>query len=214
VRLSAALGCLSQPCTARLLQRPLALHVQEWQGVEVAGSPSCAALVAIFHADTFAARLTTSKAVYHAARFGSPVRWHMAPHSHADLPVLEEWHLSDPRKRPKACGVEGCALQPVTKRHMLARLCDAHIKCLAVLRGGMPQRWCGNCYCFHALGAFYGSQMCAPALHWLRTALPKPDAPVRRQVRALCIARLIGRAVSHSRGMTPQACTCPRGLEH
>ncbi len=85
----------------------------------------------------------------------------MAPHSYADVPVLEEWHVA--RNRPHACGVEGCASQLVTKRHVRARLCAAHIQCPAVLRGGVPQRWCQNCRRFHAPEAFSGSQRCTPA---------------------------------------------------
>ncbi len=100
----------------------------------------------------------------------------MAPHSHADMPVLEEWHVA--RNRPRACGVEGCALQLVTKAHLLARLCAAHIKCPAVLRGGVPQRWCGKCYRFHALEAFPVGLRCAPASRWERFGHPKTGAPV------------------------------------
>ncbi len=51
----------------------------------------------------------------------------MALHSHADMPVLEEWHVA--RNRPHACGVAGCASPLVTNRHLLARLCAAHILC-------------------------------------------------------------------------------------
>jgi len=97
----------------------------------------------------------------------------MAPQSHADMPVLEEWHSSESRKRPMACGVKGCAWQPVTAKHMLARLCAAHIKCLALLRGGVPQRWCLECRKCHALKAFSGSQRCAPASHWQRCVHPE-----------------------------------------
>jgi len=107
------------------------------------------------------------------------VRWrayHMAPHSHADMPVLEEWHWSN--NRPYACGVEGCASQLVTLAHHRARLCAAHIKCLAVLRGGVPQRWCGRCRLFHAMEAFSGSLRCAPASRWEHSGRPKGDAPV------------------------------------
>ncbi len=85
----------------------------------------------------------------------------MASRSHADMLVLEKWHIA--RNRPHACGVPGCASQLVTKAHLLARLCAAHIKCPAVLRGGVPQRWGGRCYRFHATEAFSGSLRCAPA---------------------------------------------------
>jgi hypothetical protein len=119
---------------------------------------------------------TNSKAVYHARRFGSPVRWHMALHSHADVPVLEEWHMTS--KPPYACGVKGCASQLVTERHVRARLCAVHIMCPAVLRGGVPQRWCLNCRQFHAPEAFSGSQRCAPASLWFRSGQSKIDATV------------------------------------
>jgi len=88
----------------------------------------------------------------------------MSPHSHADVPVLEEWHVT--RKRPHACGVEGCTAHLVTKRHLEARLCAAHIECHAVLRGGVPRRWCNKCHTYHALEAFSGSLKCAPASRW------------------------------------------------
>jgi len=97
----------------------------------------------------------------------------MALHSHADVPVLEEWHIA--RKRPHACGVEGCAVQLITKRHLQARLCAMHIKCPAVLRGGVRQRWCKRCHCFHALGAFSGSRRCAPASRLQRACLALPQ---------------------------------------
>jgi hypothetical protein len=88
----------------------------------------------------------------------------MAPHSHADVPVLEDWLTTS--KRPKACGVKGCALQLVRDRHVQARLCATHINCPAVLCGDVPLRWCQECRQFHALEAFSGSQRCAPASHW------------------------------------------------
>ncbi len=98
----------------------------------------------------------------------------MALHSHADMPVLEEWHASaDPHKRPKACGVEGCALRLVTKRQLQARLCNAHFKCPAVLRGGVPQRCCAKCRTCHTLEAFSGSLRCAPDLRWERFGHPQ-----------------------------------------
>jgi len=89
----------------------------------------------------------------------------MASPSRDALPVLEEWHVSEQRKRPKLCGVEGCASRLVTSRQVQSRLCATHCK-LAVLRGGMPQRWCSYCHQFHALKAFSGSQRCASASHW------------------------------------------------
>ncbi len=103
------------------------------------------------------------------------MRWrayNMAPHSHADMPVLKEWHVA--HNRPHACGVEGCASQLVTMTHLRARLCAAHIECPAVLRGGVPQRWCGRCKYFHAIEAFSGSLRCAPA----SLVAPETDAPV------------------------------------
>ncbi len=88
----------------------------------------------------------------------------MALHSHADMPVLEEWHVA--RNRPHACGVAGCASPLVTNRHLLARLCAAHILCPAVLRGGVPQRWCGRCNRFHAIEAFPVGRRYATASRW------------------------------------------------
>ena len=95
----------------------------------------------------------------------------MASPSHADVPVLEEWY--ETRNRPHACGVVGCTSQLVTKRHVEARLCDAHIKCPAVLRGGVPQRWCGRCSKLHALEAFDVGLRCAPASRWERSDQPQ-----------------------------------------
>ncbi len=96
--------------------------------------------------------------------------YRMAPHSHATMPVLEEWHVG--RNRPHACGMPGCIAQLVTKTHLEARLCAAHIKCPAVLRGGVPQRWCACCHRFHTLGAFSASARCAPASCWNCTGHP------------------------------------------
>ncbi len=111
----------------------------------------------------------------------------MARRSHANMPVLEEWHIA--HNRPHACGVEGCALQLVTKKHFLARLCAAHIKCPAVLRGGVPQRWCTSCGAFHTLEAFSAIARCAPASCWRALVISKTDVPVCGQVCAVCISQ-------------------------
>jgi len=92
----------------------------------------------------------------------------MAARSRDALPVFEEWYDGPvsgerPCNRPRACGVVGCAEPLVTARNRKYHLCAAHIKCLAVLRRGMPQRWCSNCSKFHSIKAFSGSRRCAPA---------------------------------------------------
>ena len=165
MRLFAALGCSAQPCVAWLTLESMASPSQEWRGTEGAGCPkSCCT-----HCNkppTFAVRLddlqgSTARA---ALRLTCALAYGMAPHSHADAPVLEEWHIA--RNRPYACGVPGCIAQLVTKTHLRARLCAAHIKCLALLHGGLPQRWCGNCKRFHTLEAFSASVRCATASHW------------------------------------------------
>jgi len=138
---------------------------QEWRGIEGAGGPKRAVPTAINHTSLRRTPDDLQGSIARAAlRLPCALAYGMAPHSIADVPVLEEWHVSDdPRKRPKACGVKGCAWQLVTVRHMQARLCTAHITRLAVLRGGVLQRWCGNCKCFHTLEAFSASARCAPA---------------------------------------------------
>ena len=175
VRLSAALSCSAQPCVTRLMLKPMPLRSQEWRGIGGAGSPVRAVLTANT-TPASAVRLTPSKAGEHAARFSSPVHWRaygMAPHSHADAPVLEEWHVTS--KRPHACGVEGCTAHLITRRHLQARLCAAHIKCPAVLRGGVRQRFCKRCHCFHALGAFSGSRRCASVSRLQSACLALPQ---------------------------------------
>ncbi len=92
----------------------------------------------------------------------------MASRSRNALPVFEEWYDGAvsgqrPCNGPRACGVAGCAELLVKVYHMQARLCPAHMKCSAVLRHGVPQRWCGHCRKFHALEAFSGSRRYAPA---------------------------------------------------
>ena len=92
----------------------------------------------------------------------------MASRSRDALPVLEEWYdravngrrVSD---RPCMCGVAGCAEPLVKAFNLIHRLCPAHMKCSAVLRRGMPQRWCATCHKFHALEAFSGSKRYTPA---------------------------------------------------
>jgi hypothetical protein len=92
----------------------------------------------------------------------------MASRSCDALPVLEEWYdraVNGRRScvRPRVCGVVGCA-EPLVTAHLLrSRLCPAHMKCSAVLRRGMPQRWCINCGKLHALKAFSGGRRYAPA---------------------------------------------------
>ncbi len=106
-----------------------------------------------------------------AARFVSLTRWHaggLAARSRDALPVLQEWYDGAvsgqrPCNRPRMCGVAGCAEPLVKAHHLSARLCPAHMTCPAVLRGGMPQRWCSRCCQFHALEAFSGSRRYAPA---------------------------------------------------
>lgn len=95
------------------------------------------------------------------------------------LPVLSIWHDQGGR-RPAGCGVVGCTAtmvpgQPshpcdcsgagckagrwrlvVKEYHLKHRLCPAHCMCPAVLRQGVPQRWCAQCNAFHELNAFHG----------------------------------------------------------
>ncbi len=102
----------------------------------------------------------------------------MASRSPDVLPVLEEWHDGlesgvRPYARPRACGVVGCAEPLVIANHLKYRLCPVHIKCPAVLRHGVPQRWCSYCRKFHALEAFSGSRQYAPA-HLALGALCSP----------------------------------------
>ncbi len=116
----------------------------------------------------------------------------MALHSHADLPVLEEWYdggVSGRRlcDRPHACGVVGCAEPLVKVYHLKSRLCPAHIKCPAVLRRGTPQRWCAICHRLHALMAFSGSRRYAPTSSFQRCVhVHKVTLPARRYSCALC----------------------------
>ncbi len=100
------------------------------------------------------------------ARPVSPAHWRaggMAPHGFADLPVLQDWHDQRTAPRPQACGVEACGARLIKKYHLKHRLCPQHCKCLAVLRRGVPQRWCAQCNVFHTLDAFFATQGCAPA---------------------------------------------------
>jgi len=110
------------------------------------------------------------------------------------LPVLEEWYDGPvsgerPCNRPRACGVVGCAEPLVKTNHQKFHLCAAHIKCPAVLRRGVPQRWCGTCHKFHALQAFSGSRRYAPASCWERCAHPQTAYSLQRSSRVLHIAR-------------------------
>jgi hypothetical protein len=131
------------------------------------------------------------------ARSVSLACWHaggMASRSRDALPVLEEWYdraVNGRRtcKRPRACGVAGCAEPLVQANHVLYRLCPVHFNCHAVLRGGMPQRFCNYCHKFHALEAFSGSQRYAPTSHWGRCAYPQSDSPLQMHTRALHTAR-------------------------
>ncbi len=88
----------------------------------------------------------------------------MASPSRDARPVLEERRG---RPRSRVCGKEGCAMQLFSKHHKQARLCMEHIRCLTVLRGGVPRRWCIKCHKFQALKAFSGSQRHAPTSHYL-----------------------------------------------
>jgi hypothetical protein len=94
----------------------------------------------------------------------------MASRGRDALPVLEEWYdtaVSGQRlyDRPRMCGVAGCAEPLIKAYHLKYRLCPVHIKCPAVLRRGVPQRWCSNCQKFHALESFIGSRRYAPTSH-------------------------------------------------
>jgi len=136
---------------------------QEWRGIEGAGGPNRAEPTAINHTSLCRTPDDLQGSTPRAALpLTGALAYGMALHSHADMPVVKEWHAA--RNRPHECSVEGCASQPVTKTHLRARLCAAHIKCLAMLHGGVPQRWCGNCHRFHTLDAFSGSLRCATAL--------------------------------------------------
>jgi len=97
----------------------------------------------------------------------------MALRTGDELPLVE-WHGGVSGRRPSVCGVMGCAGPLVSLNHQQSRLCAAHITCGAVLRGGVPQRWCGICRRFHALEAFSGSQRCTPASR-LQRALFHPQ---------------------------------------
>ncbi len=130
-------------------------------------------------------------------RFVSLARWHagdMTLCSRDALPMLEEWYDGAvsgqrPSIRPRVCGVAGCAEPLVKDKPLKYRLCPAHMKCHAVLRRGMPHRFCSYCCKFHALKAFNGSQRYAPASHWGRCAYPQTDSPLQMHTRALHIAR-------------------------
>jgi len=172
VRLYAALGWSVQPCTAQLTLNQQFTFSGAAGRFEGAGGPSRAVLNAVHHASLCCAPDGLQGNIARGA-LRSPVRWHasgMSPHSHADVPVLEEWHVT--RNRPHACGVPGCIAQLVIKTHLEARLCAAHIKCPAVLRGGVLQRWCCNCHRFHVLEAFHSNARCAPASCWDCTGHP------------------------------------------
>jgi len=176
--LSAALSC---PAHAETHGSPFST----WQGFQGAGGPDYAVLTAVHHAGLYCAPDELQGNIARGA-LRTPVRWHasgMSAHSHADVPVLQEWHVA--RKRPHACGVEGCTAHLVTKRHFEARLCAAHIECHAVLRGGVPRRWCNTCHTYHALEAFSGSLKCAPSL-WSPPRLKQLFGQTTSH--ALCIA--------------------------
>ncbi len=84
------------------------------------------------------------------------------------MPALEEWYdraVSGQRlcDRPRICGVAGCAEPLVKAHHLRTGLCPAHMKCSAVLRRGVPQRWCSHCCKLHSLKAFSGGRRYAPA---------------------------------------------------
>ena len=104
----------------------------------------------------------------------------MPRNSCADLPVLEEWHFNEKYRRPKECGVVGCAAQLSTPYQKRYRICAAHMSSAVVLCRGTAQRWCARCRHFEALGAFHGCQRCVPdsqlrqALHTFRADLMPP----------------------------------------
>ncbi len=132
------------------------------------------------------------------ARFVSLARWHaggMAPCSRNALPVLEEWYDravrgQHPYDRPRMCGVAGCAEPLVKARNLVHRLCPAHIKCPAVLRSGVPQRWCSTCSKFHSLKAFSGGRRCAPAYLTLGALCsPTFDSPLQTYTSAFHVGR-------------------------
>jgi len=122
-----------------------------------------------------------------AARFVSLACWHaggVASLSRNALPVLEEWHDAvvrggRPYDRPRMCGVAGCAEPLVKDYHQRYRLCPAHMNCSAVLRGGVPQRWCPRCCKFHALKAF-GSRRYAPTSRSECCANPQTKSPLQK----------------------------------
>jgi hypothetical protein len=87
----------------------------------------------------------------------------MASSSGADLPVLEDWHFDAKGRRPKECGVVGCAAQLETHNSKRYRMCAAHMRCSAVLCRGVPQRWCTYCRRFHTLNTFQACRRCVPA---------------------------------------------------
>jgi len=187
VSLFAALGCSAQPCLAQLTLKPTAHHLKSGGALRAQAAQNRAVRTVINHTGLCCARRpprqhSTRRAPSHLA-----LAYGMAPHSHADVPVLAEWHVA--RNRPHACGVEGCNAQLVTKTHLEARLCAAHITCPAVLRGGVLQRWCGNCHRFHMPGAFSASARCAPCSCWGCSGYP--DAPVCSQVHAHARQRVL-----------------------
>jgi hypothetical protein len=125
------------------------------------------------------------------ARF-SLARWPaggMASSSGADLPVLEDWHFNAKYRRPKECGVVGCAAQLSTRYQKRYRICAAHMSSTAVLCRGVPHRWCARCRHFDALDAFRGCQRCVPASQ-LKQALHtfRADSTSPRRV-AMCSLR-------------------------
>jgi hypothetical protein len=113
----------------------------------------------------------------------------MAASSGADLPVLEDWHFNALWRRPRKCGVAGCAAQLETRNQKRQRMCAAHMRCSAVLCAGVPQRWCNKCRSFHALAAFHGCRRCVPAsqskqaLHTFRADPTPPGRVVMRSLR-------------------------------
>ncbi len=122
--------------------------------------------------------------------------WHaggMTSHSRDALPVLEEWYDREvngrrPCNRPLMCGVAGCAEPLVKAYHLDHRLCPAHMRCHAVLRRGVPQRWCGTCHVFHALEAFRSGRRYAPTSRGERCAHTQTGSPRHRCKHPLGIA--------------------------
>ncbi|KAL6747287.1 SBP domain-containing protein, partial [Haematococcus lacustris] len=56
------------------------------------------------------------------------------------------------------CHVDNCYadLSGLRDYHQRFKICDYHLKCIAVLREGQPQRFCQQCGRFHPVSEFDG----------------------------------------------------------